>query len=172
MLSYWKTIPTMRKCSISFTSWITCLATSLELLSKATLIFIVDDHRIIRYDLFFRAHMLKRRNNNIIMIYKKYRNEYELRDRELGIYSVNSFTISENANIGRCPSARISRTQHPCVDAELFTPELTQHHRVQLIFIILTLMTQVRHMSHISHGPPTQDGRTKPRMSKESHLYP
>jgi len=28
------------------------------------------------------------------------------------------------------------------------------------------------HMSHISHGLPTQDGRTKPRMSKESHLRP
>jgi len=43
------------------------------------------------------------------MIYKKYRNEYELPDRELGIYSVNSFTFLENTNIGRCPSARISR---------------------------------------------------------------
>jgi hypothetical protein len=55
---------------------------------------------------------------------------------------------------------------------ELFTLELIQHHRVQLIFITLTLMTQMRHMSHISHGPPTQDGRTKPRMSKDSHLCP
>jgi hypothetical protein len=33
-------------------------------------------------------------------------------------------------------------------------------------------MTQVRHMSHISHGPPTKDGRTKAQMSKESHLHP
>jgi hypothetical protein len=63
ILSYWKTIPTMRKCSISFTSWITRLAASLELLSKATLTFILDDHRIIGYDFFFRAHML---NDEII----------------------------------------------------------------------------------------------------------
>jgi len=55
---------------------------------------------------------------------------------------------------------------------ELFILDRTQHHRVQLIFITLTLMTQVRHMSHISHGPTTQDGRTKPRMSKESCLHP
>jgi len=60
MLSYWKTIPTMRKCSISFTSWITRLAASLELLSKVTLTFILDDRRIIGYDFFFRAHMIKR----------------------------------------------------------------------------------------------------------------
>jgi hypothetical protein len=50
MLSYWKTVPTMRKCSISFTSWITRLAAVLELLSKATFTFILDDRRIIGYD--------------------------------------------------------------------------------------------------------------------------
>jgi len=60
MLSYWKTVPTMRKCSISFTSWITRLVASLELLSNATLIFILDDRRIIGYDFFFCAHILKR----------------------------------------------------------------------------------------------------------------
>ena len=52
MLSYWKTVSTMRKCSISLTSWITRLATSLELLSKTTLTFILDDRRIIGYDFF------------------------------------------------------------------------------------------------------------------------
>ena len=55
---------------------------------------------------------------------------------------------------------------------ELSTLGLTQHYRVQLIFITLTLMIQVLHVSHISHGPPTQDGRTKPHMSKESRLHP
>jgi hypothetical protein len=43
------------------------------------------------------------------MIYKKYRNEYELSDRELRIYSVNSFIFPESTNIGRCLSACISR---------------------------------------------------------------
>jgi len=109
MLSYWKTVPTMRKCSISFTSWITHLAASLELLSKAMLTFILDDSRIIGYDFFFNSHMLKRRNNKIIKIYKKYHNEYELPDRELGIYSIDSFTFPENGNISRCPSSLISR---------------------------------------------------------------
>jgi len=52
MLSYWKIVTTMRKCSISFTSWITRLAASLDLLSKATLTFIPDDHRNIGYDFF------------------------------------------------------------------------------------------------------------------------
>ena len=55
---------------------------------------------------------------------------------------------------------------------ELSTLGLNQHHWVQLIFITLSLMIQVLHMSHISHGPPTQDGRTKPHMSKESRLHP
>jgi len=59
MLSYWKTLPTMRKWSISFTSCITCLAASLELPSNATLTFILDDCIITGYDFFFRAHMLK-----------------------------------------------------------------------------------------------------------------
>jgi len=52
MLSYWKTVPTIRKCSISFTSRITRLAASLDLLSKATLTFIPHDRRIIGYDFF------------------------------------------------------------------------------------------------------------------------
>jgi len=99
----------MRKCSISFTFWITRLAAGLDLLSKATLTFILDDRRIIGYDFFFHAHMLKRCNNKKIIIYKKYRNEYELSDRKLGIYSVNSCTFPKNTNIGRCPSACISR---------------------------------------------------------------
>ena len=98
----------MRKCSISFTSWITRLDASLELLSKVILTFILDDRRIIGYDFFFRAHMLKRRNNKIIIIYKKYRNEYVLPDWELGIYSVDIFTFLENTNIGTYPSARIN----------------------------------------------------------------
>ena len=109
MLSYWKTVPPTRKCSISFTSWITRLAMSLDLLSKATLIFIFDAGRVIEYDFFFHAHMLKRRDNKVIMIYKKYRNEYELSNEELRVYSVDSFTFLESSNIGRCLSARISR---------------------------------------------------------------
>jgi hypothetical protein len=99
----------MRKCSISFTSWITRLATSLDLLSKATLTFIPDARRVIGYDSFFHAHMIKRCDNKVIMIYKKYHNEYELPNQEFGIYSVDSLTFLESMNIGRCPSARISR---------------------------------------------------------------
>ena len=53
MLSYWKTVPPMRKCSISFTSWITYLAMSLDSLSKATLTFIPDARRVIGYDFSF-----------------------------------------------------------------------------------------------------------------------
>jgi len=43
------------------------------------------------------------------MIYRKYRNEYDLPNRELAIYSVDSFTFLECTNISRYPSARISR---------------------------------------------------------------
>jgi len=107
--------------------------------------------------------MQKRRANKVIMIYKKYRNEYE----RLEIYSLNSFTFLENTNIGKCPSTHISR-----VPRTVYTGAEPAPSRVQLIFIMLTLMIQVLHMSHISHGPPTHDGRTKPHMSKESHLHP
>ena len=63
--------------------------------------------------------------------------------------------------------------QHASAECpELYTLGLTQHHQVQLICITLTLMIEVLHMSHISRGPPTQDGRNKPHISKESLLHP
>jgi len=76
MLQYWITVPPMRKCSISFTSWITCIAARLKLLDNATLAYIPESRRIIGYDFFLRAHMLKKRNDKIIMVYKNHPNKY------------------------------------------------------------------------------------------------
>jgi len=119
--------------------------------------------------------MLKRCDNKVIMIYKKYQNKYELPDRELEIYSVDSFTFLESTNIGRCPSAHINRVPRavytdtdPAPSVQLIIITLT----LMIQFAKKTLMIQVLHMSHISRGLPTQDGRTKPHISKESLLHP
>jgi hypothetical protein len=86
MLHYWITIPTMKKCKIPFTSWVTCIANGLGLSDNVILTFISTPQRIIGFDFFAHAHTL-------IMIYKGYTNEYPLHDRNLGLYSVESFCL-------------------------------------------------------------------------------
>jgi hypothetical protein len=124
MLNYWIIVPSMRKCNISFTSWITHIAAGLNLLQNATLTCILDIRRIIGYDFFFHAHMLKRSNTKIIMIYKNFTNEYELPNRELGIYFVQTYTfLDSRAIIGRCTSTCISgRTSRPNYTGADLTP--------------------------------------------------
>jgi hypothetical protein len=50
------------------------------------------------------------------MIYKGYTNKYPLPDRNLSLYSIESFVLSlqkEGLILGRSPSARITRNQQP-----------------------------------------------------------
>ena len=92
--------------------------------------------------------MLKRCDNKVIMIYKKYQNKYELPDRELEIYSVDSFTFLESTNIGRCPSAHINR-----VPRAVYT-DTDPAPSVQLIIITLTLMIQFAKKNFDDPGAP------------------
>jgi len=79
-------------------------------------------------------------------------------------------------SIGRTHSFRSTRSRSSSL--RTFTYRFHNGHRFSITFrashpiILFPTGKVVLHMSHISHGPPTQDGRTKPRMSKESRLHP
>jgi hypothetical protein len=116
MLHYWITIPAMKKCKIPFTSWVTRIANGLGLSDNVILTFIPTPRSIIGFDFFAHTHLLIKKGNKYIMIYKGYTNEYPLPNRNLGLYSVESFVLplqKEGLVLGRGPSARITRNQQP-----------------------------------------------------------
>jgi hypothetical protein len=76
----------MKKCKIPFTSWVTRIANRLGLSDNAILTFTPTPRRIIGFDFFAHAHLLKKKGNKYIMIYKGYTNEYPLPDRNLSLY--------------------------------------------------------------------------------------
>jgi len=49
--------------------------------------------RITGYNFFKQAHILKTKDNKIYMVYKNLDNEYELPNRELGLYKVESIVF-------------------------------------------------------------------------------
>jgi hypothetical protein len=70
------------------------LARNLDLLANATITYITTPRWIIDYVYFNKAHMLKRgKNGKTVMIYKDYINEFEMPDRNLGLY-VESFVFN------------------------------------------------------------------------------
>jgi hypothetical protein len=59
VLDYWMLVPNMSKCLVEFTSWITRIAAGLGLLDNAILTYIPAPHRIIGFEFFSHAHLLK-----------------------------------------------------------------------------------------------------------------
>lgn len=59
VLDYWMLVPNMSKCLVEFTSWITRIIVGLGLLDNATLTYIPTSHRIIGFEFFSHAHLLK-----------------------------------------------------------------------------------------------------------------
>jgi hypothetical protein len=93
MMHYWLTIPGL-KGDVWCTSWVTRLARNLDLLANATITYITTPRWIIDYVYFNKAHMLKRgKNGKTVMMYKDYMNEFEMPDRNLGLYVVVSFVF-------------------------------------------------------------------------------
>jgi hypothetical protein len=65
------------------------------------------------------------RNRKIVMMYKGYTNEIELLDRSLGLYVVENFVLEFQKlgrQVGRSPSARMTRNQNPRYQGEDATP--------------------------------------------------
>jgi len=106
----------MKKCGVIFTSWITCIASRLGMLENVILTYIPVPRRIIGYNFFKQAHILKTKDNKIYMVYKNFDNEYDLPNRELGLYTVESFVFdlqTGRVSVGRSPSAHFAGTQRP-----------------------------------------------------------
>jgi hypothetical protein len=71
------------------------LARSLGLLENAVVTYICTPRWIIDYVYFNKAHKLKRgKNGKIVMMYKDYTNQFELLDRNLSLYVVESFVFN------------------------------------------------------------------------------
>jgi hypothetical protein len=93
MLHYWLSIPGL-KGDVWCTSWVTHLAINLGLLANATITYITTPRWIIDYVYFNKAHMLKRgKNGKTVMMYKDNTNEFEMLDRNLGLYVMEFFVF-------------------------------------------------------------------------------
>jgi hypothetical protein len=76
-------------------------------LDSAIIAYIDTPRRIIDYSFFSQAHILKKRNRKIIMMYKGYTKEIELPDQTLGLYFMENFALDLQKlgqAIGRSPS--------------------------------------------------------------------
>jgi hypothetical protein len=104
---------------------LTRLANGLGLLDNANIAYITMPRRVIDYSFFHHAHILKMRNRKIVMMYKGYTNGIELPDRSLGLYVVENFVLElqkPGREVGRSPSACITRNQNPRYQGEDGTP--------------------------------------------------
>ena len=122
MVHYWLLLHILQG-PITITSWVTRLATNLNLLGNIT--FIIAPWRSLDFYFFCQADLLKRKNNKIYMIYKGYVNEYELPNRSLGLYVVENFVLilqRPETGVGRCPSAGVTGNTTPRYRGEDDTP--------------------------------------------------
>jgi hypothetical protein len=93
MAHYWLTIPGLKRGAVTCTSWVTRIPNGLGLLDSAVIAYINTPRRIIDYSFFSQAHILRKRNKKIIMMYKGYTNEIELSDRTLRLYFMENFAL-------------------------------------------------------------------------------
>jgi hypothetical protein len=96
---------------------VTLLARNLGLLANATITYITTPCWIIDYIYLNKAHMLKRaQTGKTVMMYKDYINEFEMLDRNLGLYVVKSFVFDlqkKGQEPHRSASARFTRNPNP-----------------------------------------------------------
>jgi hypothetical protein len=90
---------------------------NLGLLANATITYIITPRWIIDYVYFNKVHMLKRgKNGKTMIMYKDYTNEFEMPNRNLGLYVVESFIFDlqkKGAEPCRSASARFTRNLNP-----------------------------------------------------------
>jgi hypothetical protein len=80
MAHYWLTIPGLKRGTVTCTSWVTRIDNGLVLLDSAVIAYINTPRHIIDYSFFSQAHILRKRNRKIIMMYKGHTKEIELPD--------------------------------------------------------------------------------------------
>jgi hypothetical protein len=148
MAHYWLTISRLKKGGVTCTSWVTHIANGLGLLDNANIAYITTPRRVIDYSFFHHAHILKMRNRKIVMMYKGYINEIELPNQTLGLYAVENFVLELQKlgrEVGRSPSARMTRNQNPRYQGEDATP-------LELVFTSYFGFDQPG-PSHVHHQP-------------------
>jgi hypothetical protein len=115
MVTFWAILHTLRG-PITITSWITHLARNLNLLGNASITYISTPRRSLDIYFFSQAHLLKQKGNRIFVTYKEFVNEYELSNKPLGLYTMETFLLDLQRltrGVGRSPSARIMRNTVP-----------------------------------------------------------
>ena len=92
MMKQWKEILEL-KGDVRCTSLVTRIAKNLGLLKNASVVYIDDiPHWYIDYEYILQAHILKKnKDGKLIMMYMDYTIEILLPDRNLGLYTVDSF---------------------------------------------------------------------------------
>jgi hypothetical protein len=94
MMNQWKEVFEL-KGDVECTSLVICITHNLGLLDNASISPIDIPHWYIDYEYFLKTHMLKKKENGqLVMMYLGYTNEIPLPNRELGLYTVNSFLIN------------------------------------------------------------------------------
>jgi hypothetical protein len=91
MAHYWLTVPRLKRGAVTCTSWVTRIANGLGLLDSAVIAYINTPHCIIDYSFFSQAHILRKRNRKIIMMYKGYAKEIDATLPELAFTNYFDF---------------------------------------------------------------------------------
>jgi hypothetical protein len=92
MVTFWAIIHTLRG-PITITYWITHLAGNLNLSGNASITYISTPRQSLNIYFFNQAHLLKQKGNRIFVTYKGFVNEYELPNRRLGLYAMETFLL-------------------------------------------------------------------------------
>jgi len=116
MMNQWKEVFKL-KGDVECTSLVTRIAQNLGLLDNASISHIDIPREYIDYDYFLKAHMLKKKEKGQpVMMYLGYTNEILLPNRDLGLYTMNSFLINlhvKEATPRRSASVRLTRNPQP-----------------------------------------------------------
>ena len=109
MMDHWLEIPGL-KGDVGCTSLVTCLAKNLGLLEDASITYIDTLHRLIDYNYFNHAHILRK----LVMMYVDYTTEILLSNRNLSLYVVDSLIFDlQRKEEAPCQSASVRITRSP-----------------------------------------------------------
>jgi hypothetical protein len=95
IVAHWLIVPSYRVGHIAICSLVTHIASNLDMLQGASLEFIEEHRDTFGYDHLFHAHLLKRVNNELYMMYGEI--QLRLPNPELALYSVKTFHVDLQA---------------------------------------------------------------------------
>jgi hypothetical protein len=114
---HWLIVPSYQVGHVAICSLVTHIASNLDMLQGASLEFIEEHRDTFGYDHLFHAHLLKRVNDELYMMYGEI--QLRLPNSELALYSVRTFHVDLQAQPvnaqapQRTASERITHRQEP-----------------------------------------------------------